>query len=174
MKRIENCDELFAQMPWLQIVEVTEGMNGYPKNLSEAVIGFEDWRQAKWFAKESGLHTVVMTKRDGHQFWKYENPTTCPLTIGAHWYGDDYECWDRYNEWWANEKPRLAEMVLQAEDVDYLYNIANMADEIKEAFESMEEGEQVLLYKGNYIDTIPYEAMHWHDNDVTDYVIAVK
>ena len=49
--------------------EVTQGMNGYPSGLYKAISGFESFEDAERFADEVKGEVVLLTKRDGHQFW---------------------------------------------------------------------------------------------------------
>lgn len=175
--------ELDKQVDWLeyaddsglQIVEVTEGMNGYPKNLHKAVIGFDNFQDAEKFAAETQRTVVEMCRRDGHQFWKSCGWTDKPLKPTAEWYGDDYYCYLSIEEWWKEEREFLQAVL--ADDVspnDFVGHAYRICD-IIHAFDALPDGSQVLISgRFNVVEHIPIETMHWHDDDVTDYVIGVK
>lgn len=53
----------------LQIVDTTEGRNGYPTNTHFAIVGFSTFEAVENFANRFGLSSVVLFKRDGWHFW---------------------------------------------------------------------------------------------------------
>jgi hypothetical protein len=44
----------------LSIIETTEGLNGYPKNTTSGVVGFESFEDAELFAKRHNLDEFVL------------------------------------------------------------------------------------------------------------------
>lgn len=50
---------------YYEIVETTQGMNGYPRNLRKAVIGFDCIGEAEEFANHHKGKVVELCKRDG-------------------------------------------------------------------------------------------------------------
>ena len=75
----------------LEVVETTQGMNGYPWGLGKAVIGFETFEEAQEVARESGGEVVDLSRRDGWQFWKNTGKVGKEWEMNAEDYGDDYE-----------------------------------------------------------------------------------
>ena len=164
----------YADSLGLEIVEVTEGMNGYPKNLSKAVIGFDTWQDAEEFAKETGREIVRITKRDGHQFWWSEGREFEPLKPTVAWYGDTYEAFESQDQWWESEKEFLQELFANGISSEAFKDEINRLIEIYNTFDGLEDNEQVVTESHAFPEIVPIETMRWHDKDVTDYVIAVK
>lgn len=54
----------------LNVVETTEGVNGYPKNLNIAITGFDSYKEAKEFADEHNMEVVGLQKNDGWSLWE--------------------------------------------------------------------------------------------------------
>lgn len=168
----------YATEQGLDIVEVTEAYNGYPKNTSKAVIGFDTFEEAQSFADKTDRDIVRMSRRDGHHFWYSYGRTFEPLRPDASWFGDNYTCYENQEQWWSEEKDYLCYYVLGDEteisSEDFKKHI-NRLIEIYNTFESLDENQQVLLASDrDYPEIIPISTMHFHDGDVTDYVIAVK
>jgi len=79
--------ETIAYENSLEYIETTVGMNGYPKCIRGAIIGFETFEEAEKLAKEHGLCIRTFFKRDGWQLYQRDSNTTWgPLEIGC----DDY------------------------------------------------------------------------------------
>ena len=56
----------------IDLVETTEGSNGYPLNIDKAFIGFDNFQEAFSFAIKNGLEVVSLCRRDGHYFYQSE------------------------------------------------------------------------------------------------------
>lgn len=164
----------YADSLGLEIVEVTKGTNGYPKNLSKAVIGFDTWEEAEEFAKETEREIVRMTKRDGHQFWWSEGREFEPLKPTVAWYGDTFEAFESQDQWWESEKEFLQELFANGISSEAFKDEINRLIEIYNTFDGLEDNEQVVTESHAFPEIVPIETMRWHDKDVTDYVIAVK
>lgn len=164
----------YADSLGLQIVEVTEGRNGFPKNLSKAVIGFDTWEDAEKFTKETERQVVRMTRRDGHQFWFYKGRTFEPLKPTAEWFGDEYCTYDNEADWWNDAKGSLSAVLSDIEDIDSLQSMVNDMWEIHNEFDKQEDDEMIVLCGNTLYGTQKKQCMCWHDTDVTSYVIAVK
>ena len=50
--------------------EITEGANGYPRNLHACITGFSTFDDAKTFADTYGLELQTIRRRDGHDLWE--------------------------------------------------------------------------------------------------------
>lgn len=159
----------------LTIVEVTEGLNGYPKNLKKAVTGFDFFYEAEQFAKIYQKRTVLLSKRDGHEFWKYCRDAYEALQIDESWIGDNNVIFRTREEWWETEKNYLKDCILQEDTTadDFKEHIERILN-IHNTFDYVFENQQVRMCMGNsYPEIIPMTAMRYHDSDVTDYAIAV-
>jgi len=53
-----------------EIVEVTQGTNGYPKNLKKAVTGFDSFAEAEEFADLYDGEVIEIAKKYGWQLWE--------------------------------------------------------------------------------------------------------
>lgn len=53
----------------LDLIETTSEMNGYPRNLKKAIIGFNTFDEAWELANRYGLSVQEFTRRDGWQLW---------------------------------------------------------------------------------------------------------
>lgn len=65
-------DELLAMIAdeeQLQYVETTIGMNGYPRCISGALIGFNDFTHFERIRDEYELNSTHLKRREGHQLW---------------------------------------------------------------------------------------------------------
>lgn len=60
----------------LDVVETTTGRNGYPQNIKQAIIGFDNWKYAESTAERYGLRITTLHKRDGWQLWERNGDTT--------------------------------------------------------------------------------------------------
>lgn len=75
----------------LELIQTTAGMNGYPQQLQDAIIGFDTFEEAEKLAKENGLSIEVFTKRDGWDLW-YRTGNTAweAFERSCEDYGEDY------------------------------------------------------------------------------------
>ena len=53
----------------LDIIEITEGNNGYPKNIYKGVIGFDNFEDANIFANSINGEVVLLSRKEGHHFY---------------------------------------------------------------------------------------------------------
>lgn len=53
----------------LDIIEITKGLNGYPKNISKGVIGFDNFEDATQFANSINGEVVLLSRKDGRHFY---------------------------------------------------------------------------------------------------------
>lgn len=152
-----------AEAQGYDIIETTEGQNGYPRNLSKAVIGFADFSEAERFAKDNGGVVVSLCKRDGWQFWKNEGRQYKPFEMEASDYGDDYETTTDAREWWETEKE-----IAKGLDFDYPEDAQayfQMLTEIYDKIEELDENEQLLFRRSGECyecEVIPIVTMRYH------------
>lgn len=145
-----------------EVVETTQGMNGYPQGLGKAVIGFETFEDAKDFAREIGGQVVDLCKRDGWQFWKSNGRVWEEWKMNAEDYGDDYECVTDAQEWWQGEREIMSEV--EYDTPEDMYEHLEMIKDIYEEIEGLCENEQLLICRGRRYDTevIPIKTMRYH------------
>lgn len=59
----------FAEDYGLDIIEITEGNNGYPKNIYKGVIGFNNFMSAIEFADIINGEVVLLSRKEGQHFY---------------------------------------------------------------------------------------------------------
>lgn len=169
----ENTYEMACSKGY-DIVTITRGMNGYPEGLYSAVSGFGCFPEAEDFAKEIGGEIVMLARRDGHQFWRNCGPTEFPVEPNEDWYGDDerlIRADDGPQEWWRNEWEKIKGMDWE-DPIDLGCHIQRI-ESIYNLIEGLDDFEQLKIDGKYQTEIIPTESMHYHDNDVTDYMVAV-
>lgn len=132
----------------LQTAEITQGLNGYPKELKPVAIGFDSFEAAEEFADHIGGEVVELRQRDGHQFWENRGPVHGPFTpmdiLGKH--NDDYYIVD------GTEKEPTREEA--------------------KAIESLKAGQVCLFNNGSHVEDVDQISIHFHV-DVYTYTIGV-
>lgn len=174
----------YATQNDLEIVETTEGSNGYPQGLKKVVTGFSSFIEAELCADAVAGHLCLISKRDGHQFWKNHGRTFEPIEINENWFGDNDVVIREASasEWWKNEYQMLKDTLLtEAGDCptpEQLLNIIQTFQaysKLYDMIESLGENEQIY-YENGYpqnAEVVPIKTMRYHDFDVHEYAIAV-
>lgn len=55
------------------VVNTTIERSGYPRYTSYAIVDFDSFKEAEEFADKHGMRVVLLTKRDGWDFWYNDN-----------------------------------------------------------------------------------------------------
>lgn len=156
----------------LKFIETTDGMNGYPKNLQCALIGFETFEQAEEFAQENDLDVVCLHKRDGWQLYERGEIAYEPFNIKADDYGDNYNMFkpSDLEDYYENEiKPCLDSF----DNLEDLQKFLEDQNEIMDELENCDENEAVITYCGKLYERITaIRAMEFY-HDTHYYVIGV-
>lgn len=172
----KDLNEIIKDEFTLYIVETTIGINGYPKCLKDAIVGFENFKQAEEFAEKHNLRITTLHKRDGWQLWERNSNTTYePFKPTVEWYGDNYAIWkgEDVEGYFVNEvKPALAAILEDTEDWYDLESFIESKKKIIEYIESACDDELVVTCDGEYFDTIEAECMGW-SFDTHYYIIAL-
>lgn len=156
----------------LDVVETTTGRNGYPQNIKQAIVGFDEWEYVVSVAERYGLRITTLHKRDGWQLWERNGDTTLePLKPTEEWYGDNYKFYqgdDTQTFFFDEMKPFLG-------DIDSYEELLSFIDDKRDAIKQIErayENEWVVLREGEHYETIGKECMSW-SHDTHHYVIAL-
>lgn len=158
----------------LELVTITQGMNGYPSGLYKAVAEFESFEDAEDFAKQVRGEVVLLTKRDGHQFWSNNGRQYEPLERAKFIDENNEETFtnDLSFESWANE-----ELCNKLKENPNMYDLQIMINDFCNAIDKitcMGDSEIAVVNKSDYDCSIyPKYSTHIHDDDVTTYMIAV-
>lgn len=160
----------------LVVAQTTEGMNGYPKDLTDVLIGFSSWKELEELTeKYPFLQVVELTRKDGQSFWKNT--------------GEIYECFSAQRQYdekgncnWTEFEPESDLQVLQeALSTFSLSDIVNDADKYKDMIETFVQNcddyedldEDELLIVDSYgINEILKPCMEFYE-DVTTHTIGL-
>lgn len=165
--------EQIAYNEGLNLVTTTKGANGYPSELSEAIIGMQDFEEAEKLAEKYGLKIVTLHTNAGWQFYEVKTVNTSgPLEIRAEDYGDDYSFYeedteeDYYNEVVCE---RLKDGFDTFEKLlEYVKDQEKIIREIGRAYPD----EYVVTHRNTYYETIEKKLMEW-SHDGHTYVIGL-
>ena len=156
-----------------KVVCTTQGTNGYPKNVKSAVIGFDDFGEAEEFANRHGGVLVILYQKNGWDLWQLKGIATEPFTISAEDFGEEYTAWSykEKDEWWEHEKFFIKDRIDKL-DADEFIRWGERIDKICEGFDSMYDGELLLLHNGQF-DCIVKQFVVRHSYDSQTYIIGV-
>lgn len=158
----------------LELVTITQGMNGYPSGLYKAVSGFKSFEDAEDFAKEVNGEVVDLCKRDGHQFWSNNGRQYEPLERVDYIDEESHIAFiDEDNfEYWA-----LNELKAKLEMEDNLFDIRGAINEMCTTYNEIANrcgGEIIIVDKKDFTcERVSEHVAIIHDDDVTTYMIAV-
>jgi hypothetical protein len=174
MKTTEKDLETIVQEYSLNVINITEGTNGYPKNISKAIIGFDNFEDAKHLADKYGMEVRQFHSRDGWQFWEDKGWVSKSMITTSEDYGDNYCEISKMDEetFIADEVSWFLEDTSNLESFEQIEAFLAQKKEIWEAVEAMEDDEIVITHEGRYYDTVQKETMSWSD-DTHRYVIGI-
>lgn len=158
----------------LDIIEVTQGENGYPTGVYKAVTGFDYFEDAQSFANEICGEVVLLSKRDGHQLWSNKGRAYEGIDRSEFINDSIYEVFTdegEFEDWCCDE----IDSIMQGG-----FNLFDMKDAIEQMCDTYDEicrknnSEMVLVDKSDYTcEVVDKETTKIHDNDITTYAIAV-
>ena len=162
----------------LQVINTTTGLNGYPRALKKAIIGFDDFEQAEKLAEEYHLDIEIFTKRDGWQLWSRDNNHAYDaFDRSAEDYGENYLQFE------ANmSQDDFLQQVGAADFIDgladeedgldiieeYITDLRKLYDEI-----AIADDDEIVIADGDvYVETIKKRTMQY-SYDTKHYVIGL-
>lgn len=164
-----------AERHGLELIETTDKYNGYPSNLKNAIIGFNNFKQAEEIAEKYNLEITSFNKKDGWELWYRTNSyISTPFTNSSDDYGDNYSEVRK-----MDEEEFIDREVLHffsgnvIESFDEIESFLSAKKEIWKHVDLMETDEIVITYEGNYYDTIKKESMYFY-HDTKHFVIGVQ
>lgn len=157
-----------AEIENLEVIETTSGVNGYPKSLKKALIGFDTFEQAEKVANEYGLSIEFFEKRDGWQLY-YRTGSTAfeEIEISEYDYGDDFASFrfSDLNDFYENE---VNSMIAEFESFEQVEDFIEKKKKVYEAIEELGENEIVITHCGEYYDTVKKKTMSFsYDSKTT-------
>ena len=151
----------------LQIIETTSQRNGYPTSLTLAIIGFENFEEAKTIASKHDLSIESFTKKEGWNLW-YRTGNTMYEAIKNQPsdFNDDYS---EYSLMKKEESHAILEMKEAIEDsysFGELETLIEIHKELWEAYQDAGEDEIIITCNGGYHDTLPKNTMNWENDSI--------
>lgn len=160
-----------AEQEGLHFVETTSESNGYPRNLKDALIGFDTFDEAEALAKEHGLDIMLLHKRDGWQLWHRKGNAYEPMTITSADYGDDYSDLEYMGEEDFYDE-EVAPMLDAFSTLAELKAFIEDQEEIWEEMSVMDRDELMILHDGKFYEMIEKNPMSW-SFDTHNYEIGL-
>lgn len=160
----------------LELIEVTQGRNGYPSNIKEGIIGFETFEQAEEIAAEYDCVVVAFHRRDGWQLWenigtRYEpfdnlaDEDVCQFDNAKDAIDFLLEDKDNYMDEYAND-------LLDIDEEDYNNELKKYDDEIAFINENWKEDKVIVGSELLYMDVLDRYTMGYYD-DTHHYAIGI-
>ena len=184
VKALEECIKQHQPKPMreiaeehnLELVEVTQGRNGYPSNIKEGIIGFETFEQAEEIATEYDCVVVAFHRRDGWQLWenlgtRYEpfdnlaDEDVCRFDNAKDAVEFLLEDKDNYMDEYTNDCLNIGE-------AEYNNKLKKYDDEIAFINENWKEGKVIVGSELLYMDVLDRYTMGYYD-DTHHYVIGI-
>lgn len=155
---LENAREM-----GLQTIEITTGMNGYPKGLGDwGVIDFDNLEAAEKFADENGGEVVLFESKNGWHFWNNRGHMNRAFNADdlLKDMGDNYSYADDNNEYYAEQ---LAEIAKEFDgDFEALENKIEDIKEIIQHVENADEDDMVIVSNGKFYETVKNSFMQYN------------
>ena len=158
----------------LNIVEVTQGVNGYPEGVYKAIIGFDYFENAEDFAEQIGGEVVLLSRRDGHALYTNRGRAYEGIEMAKFIDENRNEVFDSevdFEEWCIGEVEHRMNMGFN------LFEFRDVIDQMCETYEDIRtrcSDEIAVVDTRDYTcETIDKYVTEIHDEDVTTYVIAV-
>jgi hypothetical protein len=175
MKTLKINIKEFSEIHNLDVIETTIGSNGYPEHLKDALIGFENFSQAKEIAEEYGFKIEAFHKKDGWALWERNNNTRYEaFKNDSSDFGDDYheynmDSFDDEADFISEEIEPFFESFKSFDDVE---QFLESKKELWEKIQECEDDEVVITSSGRYFDTIKTTSMAF-SHDTHNYVIGL-
>lgn len=163
--------EEIAYKHGLNLIETTSEMNGYPRNLKKAIIGFSSFDEARKLADMYGLTVREFTRRDGWQLW-----------VRGERMWEEYD----YVQIWRDEANAITYGPGDEDDVieelKYFLGICNDLDEMrhfinntKEVLDALNgcEDNQIVVTSFGKLEGVYERKVMSYSYDTHQYVIGV-
>ena len=158
----------------LNVVEVTQGMNGYPKGLYKAIAGFDYFENAEDFAEQIDGEVVLLSRRDGHALYANKGRVYEGIERAKFINEDTQEVFDSetdFEEWCVGEIDHRMDMGFN------LFEFRDIIDQMCDTYEDIRtrhHDEIAIVDTRDYsCETTDKYVTVIHDEDVTTYEIAV-
>ena len=172
MKNINLKDLVENSELELTIISTTSAYNGYPANVQPAIIGFDNFNEAKNFAKENNLNIIRVERANGRDMWTRRGTAYKELERDGSEYGDD---WMVYSPLYFDAQEFFADTVKDVvTDMETLDDTIECINKFKELINAIENAndDELVLSDGSNIETITTHCMQY-SYDSRTYAIAV-
>lgn len=162
----------------LQVISTTTGLNGYPRFLKKAIIGFENYEQAEKLAEEYHLDIEVFTKRDGWQLWSRDNNRAYDaFERSAEDYGENYQQFsaDMSQDDFLQQVGAADFIDGLADEEDGLDRIEEYITDLRKLYDeiAIADDDEIVIADGDvYVETIKKRTMQY-SYDTKHYVIGL-
>lgn len=161
-----------AKQENLELISTTDSQNGYPHNEIQAIIGFDNFKQAEELAEKNNLSVEIFTKHNGNDFWfRTGNKAYEAFERVSADYGEDCETYTKEDveDYYANE---VEGMLSDFEDLDELSAFVDSRKAIYAAIKKLKDGELLVVRDGEVCDTVQQTTM-CYNNDSRMYAIGL-
>ena len=157
-------------------IEITDGINGYPKHVHRGVIGFETYEQAKKFAEEHDGDVYSFRKRDGWDLWESLGRIDHDYDLQSFYNNGEMGEWREFDK--ENDFDYMKELLNDCDvnDIDKMRNIIGNFSDLCEAQAHLEDDEFLawnIDYETMYCQAEKKRVMSFHE-DVWTYAIGVS
>ena len=162
----------------LQVISTTTGLNGYPRFLKKAIIGFENYEQAEKLAEEYHLDIEIFTKRDGWQLWSRDNNRAYDaFERSAEDYGENYQQFsaDMSQDDFLQQVGAADFIDGLADEEDGLDRIEEYITDLRKLYDeiAIADDDEIVIADGDvYVETIKKRTMQY-SYDTKHYVIGL-
>lgn len=162
----------------LQVISTTTGLNGYPRFLKKAIIGFENYEQAEKLAEEYHLDIEIFTKRDGWQLWSRDNNRAYDaFERSAEDYGENYQQFsaDMSQDDFLQQVGAADFFDGLADEEDGLDIIEEYITDLRKLYDeiAIADDDEIVIADGDvYVETIKKRTMQY-SYDTKHYVIGL-
>ena len=161
--------------------EITEGINGYPRNLHACITGFSTFDDAKTFADTYGLELFCLRRSVGQDLWNLHGPAYNPIYTQGYMDNDRYFVFHSYQTLLDSLDDTIAEYKDMAEDDPALLETISHLNNLHEKVELLaKDGElpndKIIFYDsenpadGYTIDDLEKGRI---EEDSREYCLAV-
>lgn len=151
----------------LQVISTTTAMDGYPRLIRKAIIGFDSYEQAEKLAEEYHLDIETFTKHDGWQLWyRGGNCAHEEFIRSASDYGENYQQFDADMSQadFLQQVGAAAYISELAGGEDGLDKIEEYANNLRNLYTEIEiaAGDELVIAEGDvYVETIKKRTMQY-------------
>lgn len=151
----------------LTTISTTSSYKGHSRDVQTAIIGFNNFEEAKKFAKENKLDIIRVERRDGWDLWSRGGLVYKEL--------EPDKCWNGYSPKGFNAREFFADIVKdELADTETLDDAIKCLNYYKSVIEAIERAydDEFVISNGSDIGILKSHCMHY-SWDTHEYAIAL-